>query len=80
MIQADQALRGLLLLELIGKERKSRVMDLLFDEGQPAGLDSLPERSYRAASAGAWFSLLESSSSSKAATSQDHGTRCSRIG
>ena len=33
MIPAEQALRSLLALKLIGKERKSHVMNLVFDKG-----------------------------------------------
>ena len=33
MIPAEQALRSLLALKLVGKERKSHVMDLVFDQG-----------------------------------------------
>ncbi|MCP4895705.1 MAG: hypothetical protein GY906_01920, partial [bacterium] len=41
----------LLALKLIGTERKSHVMDLVFDEGLAlfAGLNAIPERSYLAA-------------------------------
>jgi len=51
MIPAPQALRSLLALKLVGKERKSHVMDLVFDEGLAlfAGLNVLPKRSYLAA-------------------------------
>ena len=51
MIPAEQALRALLALKLIGKERKSHVMDLVFDEGIAlfAGLNVVPKRSYLAA-------------------------------
>jgi hypothetical protein len=51
MIPAEQALRSLLALKLIGKERKSHVMDLVFDEGLAvfAGLNVIPKRSYLAA-------------------------------
>jgi hypothetical protein len=51
MIPAEQAVRSLLALKLIGKERKSHVMDLVFDEGLAvfAGLNALPKRSYLAA-------------------------------
>ncbi len=46
MIPAEQALRSLLALKLIGKERKSHVMDLVFDPGLAlfAGLNVLPKR------------------------------------
>lgn len=51
MIPAEQATRSLLALKLIGKERKSHVMDLVFDEGLAlfAGLNVVPKRSYLAA-------------------------------
>ena len=51
MIPAHQALRSLLGLKLIGKERKSPVMDLVFDEGLAlfAGLNGVPKRAYLAA-------------------------------
>jgi hypothetical protein len=51
MIPADHALRSLLALKLIGKERKSHVMDLVLDEGLAlfAGLNAIPKRSYLAA-------------------------------
>lgn len=51
MIPAAQAVRSLLALKLIGKERKSHVMDLVFDEGIAlfAGLNVVPKRSYLAA-------------------------------
>jgi len=56
MIPAEQALRSLLALKLIGlkligTERKSHVMDLVFDEGLAlfAGLNAIPKRSYLAA-------------------------------
>jgi transposase len=50
MIPAEQALRSLLALKLIGKERKSHVMELVFDEGLAlfAGLNAIPKRSYLA--------------------------------
>src|SRR3954465_14886209 len=50
-IPAEQALRTLLALKLIGKERKSHVMDLVCDEGIAlfAGLNVVPKRSYLAA-------------------------------
>lgn len=52
MIPAEQAVRTLLALKLIGKERQSHVMDLVFDEGIAvfAGLNVVPKRSYLAAS------------------------------
>jgi len=51
MVPAQQALRSLLALKLIGKERKSHVMNLVFDEGLAlfAGLNVMPKRSYLAA-------------------------------
>lgn len=50
MIPAEQALRSLLALKLIGKERKSHVMDLVCDQGLAlfAGLNVVPKRSYLA--------------------------------
>jgi hypothetical protein len=50
-IPAEQAVRTLLALKLIGKERKSHVMDLVCDEGIAlfAGLNVVPKRSYPAA-------------------------------
>jgi hypothetical protein len=51
MIPAEQAVRTLLALKLIGKQRKSHVMDLVCDEGIAlfAGLNVVPKRSYLAA-------------------------------
>ena len=51
MIPAEQALRTLLALKLIGTERKSHVMDLVDDQGIAlfAGLNVVPKRSYLAA-------------------------------
>ena len=51
MIPCEQAVRAMLALKLIGKERKSHVMDLVFDEGIAlfAGLNVVPKRSYLAA-------------------------------
>jgi hypothetical protein len=51
MIPAVQAVRSLLALKLLGKERKSHVMDLVCDEGIAlfAGLNVVPKRSYLAA-------------------------------
>lgn len=51
MIPAAQAVRTLLALKLLGKERKSHVMDLVFDPGIAvfAGLNVVPKRSYLAA-------------------------------
>lgn len=50
MIPAEQALRSLLALKLVGKERKSHVMDLVCDPGIAlfAGLNVVPKRSYLA--------------------------------
>jgi len=51
MIPAEQAVRTLLALKLIGTERKSHIMDLVFDAGIAlfAGLNVVPKRSYLAA-------------------------------
>ena len=51
MIPAEQAIRSLLALKLLGTERKSHVMDLVCDEGIAlfAGLNAVPKRSYLAA-------------------------------
>jgi hypothetical protein len=51
MIPAENALRSLLALKLIGKERKSHVMNLVDDQGLAlfAGLNVIPKRSYLAA-------------------------------
>lgn len=51
MIPAEQALRSILALKLVGIERKSHVMQLVFDEGLAlfAGLNVIPKRSYLAA-------------------------------
>jgi hypothetical protein len=51
MIPAEQAVRTLLALKLVGKERKSHIMDLVCDEGIAlfAGLNVVPKRSYLAA-------------------------------
>jgi hypothetical protein len=51
MIPAEQAVRSLLALKLLGVERKSHVMDLLFDPAVAlfAGLNVVPKRSYLAA-------------------------------
>jgi hypothetical protein len=51
MIPAEQAVRSLLALKLLGKERKSHVMDLVCDAGIAlfAGLNVVPKRSYLAA-------------------------------
>ncbi|MBS1269773.1 MAG: hypothetical protein MAG794_00724 [Gammaproteobacteria bacterium] len=51
MIPPEQALRSLLALKLIGKARKSHVMNLVFDQGLAlfAGLNVIPKRSYLAA-------------------------------
>lgn len=51
MIPAEHALRSLLALKLIGRERKSHVMSLVLDEGLAlfAGLNAIPKRAYLAA-------------------------------
>src|SRR6516165_8022652 len=51
MVPAEQAVRSLLALKLLGKERKSHVMDLVFDEAIAvfAGLNVVPKRSFLAA-------------------------------
>lgn len=51
MIPAEQAVRTLLALKLVGKERKNHVMDLVADDGIAlfAGLNVVPKRSYLAA-------------------------------
>lgn len=51
MIPAALAVRALLALKLVGKERKSHVMDLVADDGIAlfAGLNVVPKRSYLAA-------------------------------
>src|SRR5262245_5934428 len=51
LIPAEQAVRTLLALKLIGKQRKSHVMDLVEDPGIAlvAGLNVVPKRSYLAA-------------------------------
>lgn len=51
MIPAEQALRTLLALKLLGKERTSHVMQLVSDQGIAlfAGLNVVPKRSYLAA-------------------------------
>ncbi len=51
MIPAEQAVRSLLALKLLGMERKSHVMDLVFDPAIAlfAGLNVVPKRSYLAA-------------------------------
>jgi transposase len=50
MIPGEQALRSCLALKLIGTERKSHVMNLVFDEALAlfAGLNVIPKRSYLA--------------------------------
>jgi hypothetical protein len=50
LIPAQQAVRTLLALKLLGKERKSHVMDLVADQGIAlfAGLNVVPKRSYLA--------------------------------
>lgn len=73
MIPAACALRSLLALKLLGKERKSHVMDLVFDEAIAlfAGLNCVPKRAYLSAYSSrvddranlrlmdAWFAELE---------------------
>ncbi len=73
MIPAEQAVRTLLAMKLIGKERKSHVMDLVFDDGIAlfAGLNVVPKRSYLAGYSsrvdhrtnlelmGAWFEAMQ---------------------
>jgi hypothetical protein len=73
MIPAQCAMRSLLALKLLGKERKSHVMDLVFDEAIAlfAGLNCVPKKAYLTAySSGldhradlrlmdAWFQELE---------------------
>ncbi|MCJ7837713.1 MAG: hypothetical protein MUP61_00670 [Burkholderiales bacterium] len=73
MIPAAQAVRSLLALKLLGAERKSHVMDLVFDPAIAlfAGLNVVPKRSYLAAYSSrvdhranvrlmdAWFEQLE---------------------
>jgi hypothetical protein len=51
MIPAEQAVRSLLALKLLGAARKSHVMDLVFDPAIAlfAGLNVVPKRSYLAA-------------------------------
>jgi hypothetical protein len=50
LVPAEQALRTLLALKLVGTERKSHVMDLVGDQGLAlfAGLNVVPKRSYLA--------------------------------
>ena len=50
-VPAEQAVRTLLALKLIGAERKSHVMDLVMDQAIAlfAGLNAVPKRSYLAA-------------------------------
>jgi hypothetical protein len=50
LIPAEQAVRTLLALKLVGKERKSHIMDLVADDGIAlfAGLNVVPKRSYLA--------------------------------
>jgi len=73
MIPAERAVRSLLALKLLGTERKSHVMDLVFDPAIAvfAGLNVVPKRSYLAAYSSrvdhranvrlmdAWFEQLE---------------------
>jgi hypothetical protein len=51
MVPAEHALRSMLALKLIGRERKSHVMSMVLDEGLAlfAGLNAIPKRSYLAA-------------------------------
>lgn len=51
MVPAEQAVRSLLALKLVGAERKSHVMDLVLDQAIAvfAGLNVVPKRSYLAA-------------------------------
>ncbi len=51
MIPAEQAVRSLLALKLVGAERKSHVMDLVLDQAIAvfAGINVVPKRSYLAA-------------------------------
>ena len=51
MIPAECAVRSLLALKLLGKERKSHVMDLVFDQAIAlfAGLNCVPKRAYLSA-------------------------------
>lgn len=48
MIPAQHAVRSALLLKLLGKERRSHVMDLLFDQGVAlaSGLNAIPKATY----------------------------------
>jgi hypothetical protein len=73
MIPAERAVRSLLALKLLGVERKSHVMDLVFDPAIAlfAGLNVIPKRSYLAAYSSrldhranlrvmdAWFAQIE---------------------
>lgn len=73
MVPAEQAVRTLLAMKLVGKERKSHVMDLVFDDGIAlfAGLNAVPKRSYLAGYSsrvdhrtnldlmGAWFEEMQ---------------------
>ena len=73
MIPAEQAVRTLLAMKLIGKERKSHVMDMVFDDGIAlfAGLNVVPKRAYLAGYSsrvdhrtnldlmGAWFEEIQ---------------------
>jgi hypothetical protein len=72
-VPAEQAVRTLLALKLLGTERKSHVMDLVFDPAIAlfAGLNVVPKRSYLASYSsridhranlrlmGAWFDQIE---------------------
>jgi hypothetical protein len=82
MIPPEQAVRSLLALKLIGKERKSHVMDLVFDDGIAlfAGLNVVPKRSYLAGYSsrvdhrtnrelmGAWFEETQRAGLKRAST------------
>jgi hypothetical protein len=82
MIPAEQAVRTLLAMKLIGKERKSHVMDLVFDDGIAlfAGLNVVPKRSYLAGYSsrvdhrtnrelmGAWFEEIQRAGLKRGAT------------
>lgn len=48
MVPAEHAVRSALLLKLLGKARRSHVMDLLFDQGLAlaAGLNAIPKTTY----------------------------------
>src|ERR1700693_3813397 len=50
MIPAAHAVRSALLLQILGKSRRSHVMDLVFDQGVAlaAGLNAIPKTTYMA--------------------------------